>query len=126
RPERISAASVTDYGYSGAVLLMAPITAAPKADKQAEIGARVDWLVCREICIPGKAQLGLTLSVGGRPQMDPSQHAAFQTARAQWPQPAPANWHASAQMKNDEFIIMVETGKAGKAVEFLPLQPEQI
>src|SRR5205814_2836930 len=25
RPERISAASVTDYGYSGAVLLMAPI-----------------------------------------------------------------------------------------------------
>ena len=51
-PERISAPSVVDYGYSGSVLpdgIGAPRPAWHGA--QASIGANLRWLVCRELCV---------------------------------------------------------------------------
>lgn len=53
------------YGYEGVVLLTARVTPPKTITPQStSIGATVSWLGCREICIPGKADLSLTLPVG--------------------------------------------------------------
>ena len=53
-----------DFGYEDAVGFPVEIMAA-KSLKPGPIhlDAKVDWLVCREVCIPGKAHLGLDLQV---------------------------------------------------------------
>ncbi len=53
---------VTSFGYEGRVVLPATLTA-PRGVKKARIHAKASWLVCREICLPGEAELSLTLPV---------------------------------------------------------------
>lgn len=51
--------------YVGETLLTTVITPPKKiAGKQVTIKARVDWLVCEKICLPGGAEVELTLPVG--------------------------------------------------------------
>lgn len=54
---------IVAYGYETQTALLATITppAAGDAAKPAEIAAAVSWLVCNDVCIPGKADLHLTL-----------------------------------------------------------------
>lgn len=59
------AGGLTDYGYEDSLLLSAGIT--PPADLKpgtaAKIMARVSWVSCKDICIPGKAELELVMPV---------------------------------------------------------------
>ena len=65
RPERISAPPLMSYGYNEEVLL--PVVVHPPADLPAgqtvRLATRADWLECKEICLPGKAELEITLPV---------------------------------------------------------------
>lgn len=131
-PERVTAPSIVDYGYENELLLMAPlrIPANLKAGERETLGAKVDWLVCREICIPGKAQLSLALSVNTPPGKstgaNASRAALFRRARARIPLPAPRRWKVSAASEKDGFLLTVETGKRETAATFFPLEAEQI
>lgn len=62
-PERFGDAPEVSYGYHGKLVL--PVTITPPATMVAgdviRIGARTSWLVCKEQCIPGKAELALSL-----------------------------------------------------------------
>ncbi|MEO8727389.1 MAG: protein-disulfide reductase DsbD domain-containing protein [Acidobacteriaceae bacterium] len=126
KPERIRLASLVDYGYSNHVLLMLPMHAGAKAAKSADLLANVHWLVCREICIPGKAQLGLTLPIEKTAQVDAKQHALFEATRKEIPQNAPADWKASTQAAGNDFVLSVETGQREKTATFFPLVEQQI
>jgi len=59
------AGDLTDYGYEDSLLLSAGVTPPPglKPGSAAKITARVSWVSCKDICIPGKAELELTLPV---------------------------------------------------------------
>jgi DsbC/DsbD-like thiol-disulfide interchange protein len=122
KPERLNSqgASIMDYGYKDDVLLMAPlqVTEVPPANARAE--AEVKYLICREVCLPEKAQL----------QMDagkPAQNAAlFAKARYQLPQPWPREWKATAVSKKDNFVVTINTGSRIDHADFFPLDPEQI
>lgn len=91
---KISPGDVLDHIYEHQVLLMIPIEvpAAAQGGEKIDISAEVDWLVCREACIPGSAQLALTLPVaasGAEPQ--PSRSAPyFARATERLPKPLPA------------------------------------
>lgn len=68
RPERIPAEPLMSYGYDREVLLLTEIrTPAAIAAGEVKIGGRVDWLECREACLPGKAELDVTLPVANAP-----------------------------------------------------------
>lgn len=59
------AGGVTDYGYEDSLLLSARVTA-PKDIKPGttvKITALVKWVSCKDICIPGRAELALDLPV---------------------------------------------------------------
>ena len=54
------------YGYADSVLLMSRVRVPENLSvgKDVMVGAEVSWLACRELCIPGDAELYLTLGVG--------------------------------------------------------------
>ncbi len=64
-PARYSVGPITNYGYADEVTLPAvvqvPDTLRP--GERFRMQAKVDWLVCKDICIPQNATLALTLPV---------------------------------------------------------------
>jgi len=62
-PRKIELPPFMTYGYEGEVLLLARVTAPAVLEEGREITlkARVDWLACKEYCIPGEANLSVML-----------------------------------------------------------------
>ena len=86
RPMRMGKGSVIDYGYENQLLLMAPVMAPANATGPATIAAEVKYVVCREICIPGKAQLSLPVARStDRVEHFSDSHQLFQSTREQFP-----------------------------------------
>ncbi|SPE27616.1 exported hypothetical protein [Candidatus Sulfotelmatomonas gaucii] len=57
-PTRLPLGPLMDYGYENEVLFPFSFQVADSAKQgPAALHAKVDWLVCREVCIPGKAEL---------------------------------------------------------------------
>lgn len=128
-PRRLGTSSVTDYGYEDAVTLIVPLRAdANLATQQpAQIGAQLSVLVCREMCIPGKAQLLLTLPVKGQPPaMDARTEPFFAATRKSLPQPAPGNWKFSVAEANGAFDLTANVGRQITQAVFYPLVESQI
>ncbi|GAA0368667.1 thioredoxin family protein [Bowmanella denitrificans] len=84
-PGKIPVAHLVNYGYEGANLLMVPISVAEDlVGLQLDLQVSVSWLVCREDCIPGWADLSLSLPVTDHPEPGP-QAELFQQTRARLP-----------------------------------------
>jgi thiol:disulfide interchange protein DsbD len=64
-PQRIPFGDLANYGYSQEVLLRVEVTvpAGLTPGTNLTLGAEATWLVCKDICIPEKATLDLTLPV---------------------------------------------------------------
>jgi thiol:disulfide interchange protein DsbD len=83
----------------------------------------VDWLVCREVCIPGKAELEVQRAVPSAPG-EVIQMAAdrdiFNRLSGRLPKPLPANAKAIFQQTPTGFRLAVETGQRESSAEFFP------
>jgi DsbC/DsbD-like thiol-disulfide interchange protein len=129
RPERMQPASeLADFGYHGEVLL--PVTvrvpATIAAGPPVQIGAEARWLICREVCIPEHAHLGLSLPVAATAKENPQSAPLFQQAEKLLPRPLPRGWKASAKSAKDGFVLTVEAGTKITQAQFFPLEPAQI
>lgn len=90
-PKRFVAGGLASFGYDGEVILPIEIVAPPDwpAGRTAALAARVDWLECRETCVPGRADLELRIAAADRPE--PSADApAIARALEQVPRTDPA------------------------------------
>jgi len=128
-PRRLGTSSIVDFGYEDAVMLLVPMAAGARltAQQSAQIGAEVKVLVCREMCIPGKAQLSLSLPVKAqRPLPDAQTRDLFAAARKSLPQRAPANWRFSAFEAKDSFTLTANLGRQITEAIFFPLNESQI
>jgi thiol:disulfide interchange protein DsbD len=127
-PERLGSGSVIDFGYQGSVLLpveIRPPGAPLAAGGTLTISAEVSWLVCKDSCVPGKADLTLTLPVRSAPGPASKAHALFRAADASLPGPLPPGWTAEASPEQDSFVLTVRG--AGRAqASFFPLAADQI
>lgn len=87
-PHRVDA-TLLNYGYETEVLHPVALEVAPGyAADTARVVAEAEWLVCSDVCIPGKATLPRTLPVQAQPASpDPALAAAFARTRAQLPAP---------------------------------------
>ncbi|MEQ9618576.1 MAG: protein-disulfide reductase DsbD family protein [Deltaproteobacteria bacterium] len=56
---------IVDYGYEDSLLLFAYVSAPLEIspDSEVKLAGEVSWVSCREICIPGRAELELLLPV---------------------------------------------------------------
>jgi DsbC/DsbD-like thiol-disulfide interchange protein len=128
-PQRLRQSSIADFGYDDAAMLIVPmdVPSTLAARESARLGAEVKVLVCREICIPGKVQLTLTLPVKSRPPLpDPRTSGFFAAARKSLPRPTPANWKFSVNDTKDSFDLTVILGRQITQAIFFPLAEAQI
>jgi len=128
-PRRLGTSTIVDYGYEDGVTLIVPMRAGANLSSQnpVQIAASVKVLVCREMCIPGKAQVSLTLPVKLQSPPASAQNAQFFTeARKAWPRPAPASWKFSIAQTNDSFVLTANLGHKITGAIFFPLAESQV
>jgi DsbC/DsbD-like thiol-disulfide interchange protein len=128
-PRRLGTSSIVDYGYEDSVILMVPLHAdANLAGQQIPpLAAEVKVLVCREMCILGKAQLSLPLPMKSQvPAMDPKTEDLFTATRRSLPRPAPKTWHVSAADEKTTFLLTANLGHQTTQATFFPLEESQI
>jgi DsbC/DsbD-like thiol-disulfide interchange protein len=125
-PERLVTKYSVDYGYADQMLLLAAIRppAGLAPGGKAELAGTVRWVVCREVCIPGKTEVALSLPV--KRSAPPQPNKLFDDARTRIPQPAPARWRARARAEKNAFVLSIETGQPIAQADFFPLEPQQI
>jgi thiol:disulfide interchange protein DsbD len=126
-PSRETTGDIVNYGYHANTLLPVALKLPPgwPAQTAVAVRARLHWLVCREICIPGAAELSLTLPppAPNQPALaDPRWRDAFATARAGIPQPAPADWNVQFAARDGDFSLAVSgvNLSTGGVIEFFP------
>ena len=89
-PERQPLAELVNYGYSEETLHLVPIQVpARPLGAQATVQAEARWLVCKDICIPGSAQLSLTLPFSEIATADLAWAQRFADTRARLPSAEP-------------------------------------
>ena len=87
KPQRIQLpGDIINYGYENQTMLMATITPPANVSGDVEIAADVSWLVCQDICLPGKTSLKLTLGVSNSPS--PANQKVFEEYEQKIPAPA--------------------------------------
>ena len=127
-PVRLGSGSVVGYGYESQVLLMVPIERATTASNLlTSVEADVRYLVCQEICIPGKAHVTLPFPAAGvTPMRAPGRRSLFEQTRGQLPKPLPAGWKVSVTQQNHHFLLSVRAGSQIRGATFFPLEAGQI
>ena len=128
-PRRLGTSTIVDYGYEDGVTLIVPMLADANLSSQnpVQIAANLKVLVCREMCIPGKAQVSLTLPVKMQPPPADAQSTHFFTeARKEWPRPAPASWNFSIVQTSDSFVLTANLDHKITGATFFPLAESQV
>lgn len=100
------------YGYEGVVLLLARVIP-PKTitSESISIEATVSWLGCREVCIPGKADLSLKLPVGndsGGEKVRSEADVRIRKALAALPAPPPAGISIQAIRTGGRLALRID------------------
>jgi thiol:disulfide interchange protein DsbD len=124
-PRRIEAHSLTDYGYQGDAILLTELTGHSSFEgKSAVLTADVRWLVCREVCIPGRGSASIKLQAG---HSEPSADAnLIHEAEQKLPGPAPATWKLSATQQSSSVLLKIGAGHVLAVSDFIPAEPLQI
>jgi len=126
-PERLPLGPLMDYGYENEVLFPFQIDVASGQTSGGTItlDANVNWLVCREVCIPEKAQLEEKLDVLSRAGGDTSLY--FGPDQDLWnrlannvPRPLPYGDTAIFASTATGFRLTVSTGQRETQAQFFP------
>jgi DsbC/DsbD-like thiol-disulfide interchange protein/cytochrome c biogenesis protein CcdA len=117
-PKRLPLGPLMDFGYENQVLFPAELHVSQDASSPIPIAADVRWLVCRQVCIPGKAHLSMELPVGaGTPS---SAAPLFEKTFAALPKVLPARAKAIFTRVPGGFQLAVLTGRRISNAQFFP------
>jgi DsbC/DsbD-like thiol-disulfide interchange protein len=128
-PRRLGTSTIVDFGYDHAVMLLVPIRASSTLppNQTVRLGAELRVLVCREICIPGKAQFSLTLPIRSMPpEVDPRTNELFNAARNSLPLRAPSDWEFHVSDQKDSFVLTAKLGRQMTQATFFPIEESQV
>ena len=128
-PEAIASPPFMTYGHEGEVLYLFTIT--PPNDLppgNVTLAANVEWLVCKDACLPGEARLEQVLPVSAGPAQAHGRHAAkIAAARRRLPAD-PAGWRFAATLENGRYRV-IATSPGATAIAsafFFPYEPNVI
>ncbi|ADW69412.1 protein-disulfide reductase DsbD family protein [Granulicella tundricola] len=125
-PQRLPLGPLMDFGYEDLVTFPMDISVASSAKPgPVHLDAKINWLVCREVCIPGKAHLGLTLNVAqNSPAGQPV--GALGQALKLIPKPLPAGMSTAITAGRTDIILTLKGGSKETDAEFYPYDQDQI
>lgn len=118
-PEKILLPPLVSYGYEQETLLLTTFTIPDyeKIPSSFPIEADVEWLVCKETCLPGKAHLNLTLSTEPKPNID--LQGLFDDVRKDLPISLP-HIPISAKTEGSDLQLIVEPKTQVGSLIFFP------
>jgi thiol:disulfide interchange protein DsbD len=110
QPKKIVVPPVTTYGYENQVWLLTELTAPArlKAGERVTLKAHVDWLECSVECIPGWADIAITLPVSSKTEPDKLQMEEFSKTRARLP------------IKNSEWAFSASANSKSIRISLIP------
>ncbi len=131
-PEKIERPPLATYGYKGEVFLATSLNVSKslKSGTNVILKVVVDWLACEVDCIPGKAELELSLAVLDEvPKPDPEWLQAFSLTRNRLPIVS-IDWQIQAGFSGDKIIMEIKPPAAIdyrlSGLYFFPEHPELI
>jgi thiol:disulfide interchange protein len=99
---------VTGNGYTDVVYL--PVTVTPpanaKAGGQVSLKALAKWLMCADVCIPGQANVTLTLPMSSQ-SPEPDTVVRTELAKMPMPKSAPAEWKITANRTANQVLLRI-------------------
>lgn len=121
-PEKLASQGLVSFGYSGEAYLLTEFQTSPDLKPgPLPLRGRVSFLACKESCIPGKADLELTLQAG--PAAQPSAQAAtLEQARQKLPQP----FEGTPQVYLENGSLFIPLGDPAQQAAFFPFGADQI
>ncbi len=125
-PLRLPFQGAVDYGYEDNVTYPVVLTADAGAvkDGTVHVAAKVKWLVCERVCVPGSANLGLDLKVapaGTVVASEGTKVGPIANALTHLPKPMPAEFAAHAVVHGDALALSLKTGTQETDGDFYPL-----
>jgi DsbC/DsbD-like thiol-disulfide interchange protein len=124
-PSRLPLGPLMDYGYEGRAIFPINLTASQQLSLGAtSLKAHLRWLVCREICLPGKAFLGLNLKVA--PTAPSATNPLIDAALHAEPLPLPGSVKVHVSADRSLLTVDVVTGQRETALEYYPLDDDTI
>lgn len=131
-PRRFDLGGVVNFGFEGDLLLPVPVTVDPGVPPgtRLELGAKASWLICKDICIPGDAELAVAVDVVAPDAAPPAAASevteAFVSAMAAVPKRLPASSARFAE-RGESIDIVVDGLREGidpGALEIFPVAPQ--
>ena len=122
-PKRLPLGPLMDYGYENEVLFPIDISFATsiKPGTTLKLPAKVSWLVCREVCIPGKANLELDVPVlATEPAPNDDVVNLFNRLDSHMPRGMPHVSWTGFQQAPSGIRLEVDTGRPEDQAEFFP------
>ncbi len=129
-PQRLPLGPLMDFGYQGEVLFPFAVHFKPTGNvtgSSLPITANLHWLVCREVCIPGKGTVTLALPLkatagGGNPQTA----VMFAHAVAMLPMQLPSGARVDVTQDARQYILTAHLGRSVARAEFFPFDANVI
>ena len=124
RPLRFAAGPLVSFGYEHEVVLPVEVRVPAAVEgPELRLAVRVDWLECQAVCLPGKAELSLTLPVRPKAAAGP-QASLIAAARALLPSADPA-WRLGATPSGHAIWLTIRPPRGPALTEayFYPLTP---
>jgi thiol:disulfide interchange protein len=111
------------FDYTSEVLLFAEIEApATLPSEPIVIQAKTDWLVCQSLCVPGRAQLSLTLGGGENIASDSAQ--IFEKYASLVPKQPVSPIKIGFNRSGKSLVAVVEGVRKDEGLDFFPIPPE--
>ncbi|HEX6632429.1 MAG TPA: thioredoxin family protein [Usitatibacter sp.] len=129
-PTLLPVGPLMNYGYEDDVVLLSELT--PPADAKpgtADIRARAQWLVCKDICVPEKGELDLAMPVSDAPPKTDIRFLAHIQRSQEMLPVKPEGWKSEAAIMGGSLVVRISAPE-GKAVPakatFFPEREELI
>jgi len=131
-PRRLPNGPLMDFGYEDEVLFPLTLTVASTAKPgPVALHAKVDWLVCREVCIPGKAELEVPAQIVEAPIKGKISKGDISSAGdediykrfiGKLPESLPTSAKATFAPTADGFKLALTTGQRETEAQFFPAE----
>lgn len=124
-PKRIPVSDFVNIGYEGEVLFPFSIRPSDTA-QEIQVKVELEWLVCKEECLPGSGEMSFTRPIGDQAQWDPTRKALLEKHVSALPKTeADSPWSLKAMSLPEPNRVLLQLthkeGKSLKGVEIFPV-----
>ncbi len=121
-PDTLPVSPLMTYGFKDRVLLPFSAKVSPDAQGNVVFKGHAKWLECSDICVPGKAELSLTLPVSAAvPTANAETKPLFEQARRALPARGMGGSVRAAVSDSFVYLTVKSTQGTDQPVRFLPL-----